>query len=135
MTYFLKISSWTPKRVLFQVITGFVVFLSDKQTKIDSTIELSAISDILFVCYSPNRITNFFCFYTLAEKRLCSLLEWSLCIMRFNSSRVSSHHVTTSICHNFPTSNQNATSLGKVHTQKTTTNITPTQPNTHTLIY
>ena len=49
MTNFLKLSSLTPKRELFQVIMGFVVFLSDIQTKIDSTIELSGILNILLV--------------------------------------------------------------------------------------
>ena len=79
MTHFLKTSSLTPKRGEFQVIMGFVVFLSDIQTKIDSSIELSGISDILFVCYLPNTITNFFCFHTLAEKN-CVLYKNEVCI-------------------------------------------------------
>ena len=78
MSYFLEINSLTPTRGKFQVIKRFIVFLSEIQAKKDSSIELSRISNILFVCYLPNTITNFFIFILQLEK------------LAFNSSSVSS---------------------------------------------
>ena len=54
LTYCFKMSSLMFIRGEFQVITEFVVYFSDKQIKVDLSIQYSGISYIMFICCLPN---------------------------------------------------------------------------------